>query len=228
MIRIDGFPEVSGSKSDVAKGYLDINPVEIMTDQEMAAFISKEFEDARNVTEFDTYDKLLSEVFNRSEDELDIDFTPGEELIALLERFRPDMWESMGDIERKEAINELTKAIAEVLELDSLPDILIAEGDDSYGFYDPKNNTITLNSVFFSDPLELVSTIAHELRHAYQHMRADIHETREDALFKVNFDNYISPIRLSDGGWLFFTDYYNQYVEADARAFASIFTEAFK
>ena len=30
------------------------------------------------------------------------------------------------------------------------------------------------------------------------------------------------------GGWLFFTDYQDQYVEVDARAFANLFTEAMK
>ena len=41
-------------------------------------------------------------------------------------------------------------------------------------------------------------------------------------------DNYISPLPLPGGGWLFFTDYQDQYVEVDARAFANLFTEAMK
>lgn len=102
----------------------------------------------------------------------------------------------------------------------------ISEYGDAYGCYDPKDNTITLNSQFLSDPVELVNTIAHETRHAYQFMRADKLETREDALFKVGNDNYISPIPLSSGGWLNYTDYYNQYVEVDARVFANKCMEA--
>ena len=58
--------------------------------------------------------------------------------------------------------------------------------------------------------------------------RAGLLETREDALYRVNLDNYISPIPLLGGGWLFFTDYQDQYVEVDARAFANLFTEAMK
>ena len=226
MIRIDGFSEVFGSKSDIAKGYLDVNPAEIMTDQDMANYISKEFDEAHNVVEFDTYEKLMSEVFDLSEDEIDIDFTPDEKLITLLEHFKPDMWESMDEIERKDAVNVLATAIGEALELDSMPDIIIEEGDDSYGLYDYKNNIIVLNSGYFSEPMELVNTIAHELRHAYQHMRADLLETRNDALYKVNFDNYISPVPIPGGGWLFFMDYYDQYVEVDARAFSHKFMEA--
>ena len=73
-----------------------------------------------------------------------------------------------------------------------------------------------------------MNTIAHEVRHAYQHMRADVLDTWKDALFKVNFDNYISPLPLLGGGWLFFVDYMDQYVEVDARAFANLFTEAMR
>lgn len=47
-----------------------------------------------------------------------------------------------------------------------------------------------------------------------------------NALYKVNFDNYVSTRSLPGGGYLFFVDYLNQYVEVDARAFANLFTEA--
>ena len=97
-----------------------------------------------------------------------------------------------------------------------------------YGFYSPSDNTINLNRQYFDNPVELVNTIAHEMRHAYQEYRAGLLETREDALYRVNLDNYISPIPLPGGGWLFFTDYQDQYVEVDARAFANLFTEAMK
>lgn len=82
--------------------------------------------------------------------------------------------------------------------------------------------------IYFNDSSELVNTIAHEMRHAYQEYRAGLLETREDELYRVNLDNYISPVQLPEGGWLFFTDYQDQYVEVDARAFANLFTEAMK
>lgn len=226
MIKIDNMSEASDIRSEVSETYLNIKPVESLSDQEAADFVSKAFEDAHDIAEFDTYDKLLSEVFNRSEEELFVDFELTEKIIALLENFRPEKWDVLNDSEQTNLINELSKAIGEALGLDNTPTIYISESDDAYGYYDPKNNSITLNSLFLSDPIELVNTIAHELRHAYQHMRADILETREDALYKVNYENYITPIPLPEGGWLFFMDYYNQYVEVDARAFADKFTEA--
>ena len=95
-----------------------------------------------------------------------------------------------------------------------------------HGFYNSTDNSITLNSQFFDDPVEMVNTLAHEMRHAYQHMRADALETREDALYRVNFENYITPRPLPEGGWIFFYDYEHQYVEVDARVFADKFVEA--
>ena len=225
MIKVDNIPETSDVKPEVSRPYLNIKPIESMSDQEAADFISKEFEDAHEVAEFDTYDKLLSEVFNRSEDEISIDFSLSDKIKEILEEFHFDKWETMSEAERVDSIKELAKAVGDALELDAIPAIDIVDGDDSYGFYDPKNNTITLNSNYFSDPIELVNTLTHEMRHAYQHMRAEVLETWEDALYKVNFDNYISPMPLPGGGWLFFVDYFDQYVEVDARAFANKFTE---
>ena len=226
MIKVDNISETSDVKSEVSRPYLNIRPKEKMSDQEAADFISKEFETAHDVAEFDTYDKLLSEIFNRSEDELSIDFSISDKIKSLLENFSFDRWEAMSEAEKVSAIKELAKTVGEALGLDKLPTIEISDGDDAYGFYDPKNNTITLNSKYFADPVELVNTLTHELRHAYQHMRAELLETWEDALYKVNFDNYISPVPLPGGGWLFFVDYFDQYVEVDARVFANKFTEA--
>ena len=171
---------------------------------------------------------LLSEVFNRSEDELDIDFVIGDKLVKLLDQFSTETWEYMDDSEREDIISEFVSALSEDLGLEDIPEIAVFDDDDAYGFYAPADNTINLNRQYFDDPVELVNTIAHEMRHAYQEYRAGLLETREDALYRVNLDNYISPIPLPGGGWLFFTDYQDQYVEVDARAFANLFTEAMK
>lgn len=226
MIKMDNVKETSDVKPEVSGTYRDIIPKDSLSRQEINDFISKEFSTAHAITEFDTYDRLLSEVFNRSEDDIEIDFTPSEKVKALLESFKPENWNTKADSERKDLIKVLAEEIAGELDLDEMPEIKLSEADDAYGYYDPANNTITINSLFVNDPVELVNTLAHELRHAYQHKRAEMLETREDALYLVNYENYISPIPLPAGGWLFFTDYSDQYVEVDARAFADKFTEA--
>ena len=50
--------------------------------------------------------------------------------------------------------------------------------------------------------------------------------TSSQWLLLNSYENYISPLPLPGGGYLFFVDYFNQYVEVDARAFANLFTEA--
>ena len=117
--------------------------------------------------------------------------------------------------------------VGKELGIEKIPEVTITnDGDNAYGYYDQNKNLISINEKYTNNPVEVVNTIAHELRHAYQHYRAEVLESWGDALFKVNYDNYISPMQLSNGGWLFFTDYQDQYVEVDARAFAKIFTEA--
>lgn len=228
MIKIDRIPEVTDNKTDTAKGYFNIKSVESISDQEASDFIAKEFEKAHIETEFGSYDRLLSEVYNRSEEELNIKFDIGDNVLAILDKFRLENWSVMDSPERTSAIKDLVKTVGKELGLNKIPELVISDDkkDDAYGSFNPEKNTITLNSNYFDNPVELVDTITHELRHAYQHMRAEALESKEDALFKVNIDNYISPLPLPAGGCLYFMDYLNQYVEVDARAFANLFTEA--
>ena len=73
------------------------------------------------------------------------------------------------------------------------------------------------------DPKELLNTIAHELRHAFQRQSADNPHSDIDYIYLMNLKNYISPIILHNGKCILYTDYYNQFVEAEARAFANLF-----
>jgi hypothetical protein len=226
ILNIDKISEMSGSEAETSKEYLNIRPKESMSDQETTDFITKEFEKAHDEAEAGAIDTLISDVFNRSEDEMNIDFELTDDVVSVLEIFKSDDWETMSTEERMSAVGKLVNVIGKELQLEKIPEVELYEDNDAYGFYDQQYNHIELNSKFFDDPVELVNTVAHELRHAYQNMRADMLETREDALYKINFVNYISPVSLPGGGYLFFTDYYNQYVEVEARAFANKFTEA--
>lgn len=227
MIRFSDVTE-KGITPEKLENNTDIKPSGGMTDQETDAFWKAEFQNAHDEVSLDEYDTFLSEVFNRSEDELDIDFCIDDRIADLLDQFSPETWEYMDDSERDEIISEFVSELSEDLGLEEMPEVAVFDDDDAYGFYSPSDNTINLNRQYFDNPVELVNTIAHEMRHAYQEYRAGLLETREDALYRVNLDNYISPIPLPGGGWLFFTDYQDQYVEVDARAFANLFTEAMK
>ncbi|KSV60385.1 hypothetical protein [Acetivibrio ethanolgignens] len=214
------------SNTDLSEKYKSIKPTENMSDSEVDDFWSNEFAKEKEDTELDVYDKLLSEIFNRSEDELTIDFNVDEVLQGILHKFSLENWQEMKDADKLSAIKELAQAVGEKLGLDKIPKIEIFDGENEpYGNFDPLLNVVNLNKQYFDDPKELVNTLTHELRHAYQNMRAEFFETWEDALFKCNFDNYISPVPLPGGGYLFFMDYQDQYVEVDARAFANKFME---
>ena len=228
MIRFSDVTE-KGTSPEKLEKHSDIKPLGGMTDQEADAFWKKEFQNAHNEFSQEDYNKAKSEIYNRSEDELNIDFDIDDRFKTILERYSPDKWESLSDTERTEVISDFVRVLGESLKLKELPEIIVYDDQsNSYGYYDSSENTISLNKEYFNDPAELVNTIAHEMRHAYQHYRADLLETYEDLLYKVNLENYISPVELPDGGWLFFTDYQDQYVEVDARAFANLFTEVMK
>jgi len=171
-------------------------------------------------------DRLLAEIFDHHEDEFYFDFEIDEDIQTVLDKFDSKHWEQLSDEERIDTVKEFADVLSEKLGLDNPPEIRLykgAEGD--CGAYNPDNHSVNLNSKYMSDPKEMVDTVSHELRHAYQRQRAEKLETKTDMLYLANFNNYISPQKLADGKYLFFTDYQNQFVEAEARAFANLFTK---
>ncbi len=219
---------VQNSIADFKKAYLEIKPENDMSENEVSDFINSEFEKAHNESDEYLYGLLLSEVFGRSESEINIDFKMSDRIASILENFQHGKWQDLDDDERIMIIKDYADEIGKGLGLDRIPNIEISDENEPQGSYDYETNTITINRKDIDNPYEIVDTIPHELRHAYQHMRAEIMDTYEDILYKINFDNYLTPKQLMDGSWLFFTDYYDQYVEVDARAFAKIFTETLK
>ena len=88
------------------------------------------------------------------------------------------------------------------------------------GGYNPSNNTIELNNNYLDDPdcSDLLNTILHESRHAFQNKAiSDPNSVSVDTetinAWKANFDNYVS----SDWGY---EAYRNQPIESDAFDFA--------
>lgn len=200
-----------------------------MSDLEVDSFWKSEFENARDAMEMDPYERLLSETFNRPEEEINVDFDIDEKLLSALESFRAENWDAMDEPQRIAAIKEVLQKTAGRLDIDKVPGVSLYDGTlDDCGAYNPDTNEISMNRNLFSDPVETLNTAIHELRHAFQRFRADKLETWEDKLYAFNFENYIHPLPLPDGSYLYYTDYLGQFVEAEARAFANKFTEALK
>ena len=146
MIRFSDVTEKGTSPEKIEK-HSDIKPSGGMTDQEADAFWKAEFQKAHDEVSLDEYDTLLSEVFNRSEDELDIDFVIGDKLVKLLDQFSPETWEYMDDSERYEIISEFVSALSEDLGLEDIPEVAVF--DDDVAFAD-------LGEVGFEDVLGVV------------------------------------------------------------------------
>lgn len=168
---------------------------------------------------------IWREIFGRDEDEFQFDFEVDKGLQSILEQFDSPEWSNYSDDEKLGIIEQFVTALADRLGINDVPEIAFFEGAaTSLGAFSPADNCVKINANLLNHPQVLKEVIPHEMRHAYQHQRADIQETWMDLLYFINFDNYISPIRLSDSTCLYFTDYQGQLVEAEARAFANLFT----
>ena len=215
--------EISDTKAETAGEFNSIKPETKLTSSELTDLIHKEFEQAR----IEERSISREDICNISDDDIDIDVDMSERMLDLLERFEPDNWAELSETEKYDAVTALVKEISKELGLKEEPFVFFIDREDGYcGSYAFGVNTIVLNKNGFNDPRELVDTIAHELRHAYQYMRAEDPITLEDHLFRANFENYISPEYNRNGECINFKDYYSQYVEADARAYAKAYTDA--
>ncbi len=134
MIRFSDVIE-KGISPEKLENNTDIKPSGGMTDQEADSFWKAEFQKAHDEVSLDEYDTFLSEVFNRSEDELDIDFVIGDRLVKLLDKFSPETWEYMDDSEREEIISEFVSELSENLGLEDIPEVAVFDDDDAYGFF---------------------------------------------------------------------------------------------
>jgi hypothetical protein len=169
---------------------------------------------------------MISEIFGVDKDEIVLDFEIDDETKELLGKFKVNNWEQLSEADRETLVSELISTISNKLGMDETPTLRFFEDSISKcGAFVWGDNTIEINKNIFSDPEKVVNTVSHEVRHAYQYERAQKNETYTDKLYKLNFENYISPVMLPDGKYLFFTDYQDQYIEAEARAFANLFSE---
>ena len=135
-----------------------------------------------------------------------------------LENFSQSNWEKLEPDEKKMAIKKLTEYNQDILGIKEPVKIEYydknVEGD--YGGYDAESNTLFINVRNLEEGPETADTVAHEMRHAYQHMRASVLETNRDLSFAINFSRYIKPEQNQSA-------YEEQLVEKDADSYARRF-----
>lgn len=134
---------------------------------------------------------------------------------AALESFSQENWENLVLDERKEAITKLVEYNQEILGIEIPVKIEYYEKNDrgDYGAYDKDTHTIFINAQNLEDAKETADTIAHEMRHAYQYVRAEELIESRDLLYSIGFIRYIQPAQNQ-------SLYEQQLVETDARDYA--------
>lgn len=141
-----------------------------------------------------------------------------------------DVWNDLSDEKKIEVLQTIENHIA--FECERLPcpveGRFLHTGTEGVvlGTYDPKEGKIYINSSQFDsqsmygkDSSQLVTTCLHEGRHAYQHQVVNGVASHDDA---AQVEQWRENLR--EGNYISFREnprgYYEQPVEADARAFA--------
>ena len=158
-----------------------------------------------------------------------------------VEELKFDKWRNLSLEQKAEVLNELEQNIASIEHRPALRVELEEMEPRSFGYQDEYNHKIVLNSRLVgvnstSMHREVIDTIVHEGRHAYQHYNVDvkmIHEsssevkTWEQNFYNPEYQYYRSGtqriyIPYNDGTIhdVDFRLYYYQPVEIDARNFA--------
>ena len=206
----DEIKDTEISFSEVPMFNTDISPEEAMS------FWDKQFESVPDIS--------MKDILNRSEDEFSFDYDLSN-MKELMDKFDNSKWADLSEDERMDLVEQAVSKIADILGLNEIPEVMYFEDDPSNcGYYYSGLNILGINVCELSDPKELINTVAHELRHAYQEQRAMDPETEMDYKYLTNLSNYISPLFTENGDCILFTDYQDQLAEAEARAFANLFS----
>ena len=163
------------------------------------------------------YDTIWPEIFDRDEGEFTFVFPFDDEVSKVLNRFDEGEWSQLTTAERLEAMRTFVELLAAKLGLEEVPEIILFDGPAYLlGAFVEGDDNVEINKMLLKNPNALVNTLAHEMRHAYQYEHAMNPQYWTDILYRINFDNYITPE-------MSFEDYQDQLVEAEARAFAKLF-----
>lgn len=167
------------------------------------------------------YDRLTQEIredaLRQGFEDIDLDRDP-ERLDHTLEAFEQPNWDELGPIGRKEAMGKLADYIIDTVDLEERPRVEYYNNPryGEYGAYDANTNTLRVNEYMLDNAEEAADTIAHELWHAHQYECAQDPQNALHYQYQYNLDpaHYIPPDLGLDA-------YEDQFVEAEARAFAS-------
>ena len=143
----------------------------------------------------------------------------GIEALRQIEALRPEVYEGLSIREREAVLQEVENCLAECQGRPAVPVELEQMKPTYLGVFRPQTGAMYLNRDLVADGsklAEVVDTVAHEGRHAYQHFAITHPGFHPDAnavsAWSHNFEHYLEP-RLNP------MRYREQPVEADAFAF---------
>lgn len=212
--QLDAIPDMGESLSET-DDIVSETPEELYeNDQEISTELLE-----NDINYEEIYEEIESEALELGYKDIDIEAN-AEALEQSLESFEEDTWERLEIYEQREAINELSDYIKDIIGFENPPAIEYYNSarEGEYGGYDPTTNTLRINENMLYNSREAADTVAHELWHAHQQECALNPENPRDYQYQYNFENYINP---EDG----FEQYQNQLVEAEARSFAAQFRD---
>lgn len=147
------------------------------------------------------------------------------ETMTRIEGLEFSEWKELSFNERVDVLQRVENEVSQIAHRPSCPIQTESLGKGYFGYYSPESQMITINSDYIksnnlSDYKEVLDTIFHEGRHAYQYynlMEREVHPRQGDlSNWKVNEFKYGYQEAKTQG----FAAYYLQPQEADARAFA--------
>ena len=144
----------------------------------------------------------------------------------VVKQFSEEKWAEMTDYEKRLMIEKMRDMVSDQLGLREKPGIRYYNSSDKNsgcGYYSDRSNTININEHYMNgnikDPAsEMLDTIAHELRHAYQYQNLGVDEVSRSY---INYVEYKPRL----GNW---DAYYYQPCEVDARNYAELWVEVLK
>lgn len=152
------------------------------------------------------------------------------ELLSECEEIKYENWTSLELSEKESVLNSLEDRIAEIEHRPACPVHLSPLGERQWGGYNPETKDITINSryaeqVDFDTYREVLDTLIHECRHAYQDYNVNVAEIHP------RHSEVASWAETMEGGkWGYWGDcssfmgqrlYEQQSIEIDARNFAA-------
>lgn len=134
--------------------------------------------------------------------------------IETLQYFRYQQWDSLSYDDRHAIVIDLVESLSYDLQLSDVPTVRFYSEPESLvvGYFESLSYQIYVNYGATPDSFDMAETIAHEMRHAWQYVRALNPLTEQDELFKYEFENYIEA---EDN----LGEYYQQSIEVDAREY---------